>query len=124
MSCGGCDKVKNIVDGFKNLAVQDIEREGLSDLIRVTTSKCRDYEKRLRTCMRCPKSTMLTKFQYIQFILTHIHKLKSLNIFEALEKIEELPRSEDGDKAFCRVCKCYIRAKCAAKDEVCPLRKW
>ena len=81
-------------------------------------------EIRKQICRDCDESTWLTAGEYMLWLKDHGFEV--IQNLDDLTVLEKLPKSEYGQskKLFCRLCKCWLPAKAAVKDEKCPLDKW
>ena len=68
----------------------------------------------------------MTWAQFYRYINDNGGLIKFVKEIAFLEDWPLLPkqRYESRRKLFCRVCKCFLLAKAASEDEVCPLEKW
>ncbi|MBW8017103.1 MAG: hypothetical protein FVQ82_13035 [Planctomycetes bacterium] len=79
-------------------------------------------EGRRRICRKCEHNTWLTKFEYGGWLFKH--GIEVLTNLDDLTKLPMLPKKTEGNKIYCRLCKCPIVEKTNDADERCPLDKW
>ena len=86
--------------------------------------RCPEAVLRLSVCKECKKITYLSGFEYYKWLKDN--GIKIIKNFDKLETLPELPTGEIGEnkKMFCKICKCYLKAKTFSYDEKCPLGKW
>jgi hypothetical protein len=111
-------KIKSIVAGNWNLALRQLKA--------VPDEKSKHYHQRLQTCRACDLHTWLTWAEFYRYVNDHGGLMKFMKEIASLEQWPLLPKQEyeSRRKLFCRVCKCFLMAKAAIEDEVCPFNKW
>jgi hypothetical protein len=111
-------KVKNIISGNWNAVFMQLKA--------VPDEKCEHYHLRLQTCRQCDLHTWLTWAEFYRYINDNGGLMKFMKEIDLLEQWPLLPKQDyaSGRKLFCRVCKCFLMAKAASADEVCPQEKW
>jgi hypothetical protein len=93
-------------------------------LFDIEIMKCDRYDLRFKICSGCNKRTYLTKAEYAEWLIKN-GKDVAVN-FTELENLPALPKKELvlGTLMFCRICKCYLDAKCRVDTEKCPMGRW
>lgn len=75
-------------------------------------------------CRQCDQATWLTKADYLAYLAAHGPEvLRHLDDLTALEPLAAQPYAP-GRSLFCRLCKCWIPAKCYAAEADCPMGRW
>lgn len=97
----------------------------LEQLFRMPADKASQAIQRKTICRECDHHTWLSLMEMIAYLKKHqINQVKDLERLENLEPLPIREKEHDKDRLFCAVCKCWIPAKAAVKDENCPLKKW
>ena len=111
-------KIKNIVSGNWTLIANELKQ--------IPKDKCNKYNARLSMCRRCENHTWLTWSEFFRYINDNGGLVRFVKQIAYLEDWPLLSKQDykSKRKMFCRVCKCFLKAKAASRDEVCPLDKW
>jgi hypothetical protein len=93
-------------------------------LFNLEIIKCNSYNLRFSICSKCRQNTYLTKAEYAEWLIKN-GKDVAVN-FTELENLPALPKKEQAENTlmFCRICKCYLDAKCRVNIEKCPMGRW
>ena len=111
-------KVISIVSGNWNAVLMQLKE--------VPEAKSDHYTGRLAICRKCEFHTWLTWAEFYRYINDNGGLMKFIKDIASLETWPLLPKQDyaSGRKLFCRVCKCFLMAKAACDDEMCPREKW
>lgn len=113
---GSVRTVKQIVSGHTHRLFDHI--------FMVRGQRYQRAHKREAVCRRCDQATWLRKRDYLKWLAAN-----GIDIANHLDDLTSLPPLdkhdyEPGRSLFCRICKCWIPAKCYSPDAVCPLGRW
>ena len=120
--CGGHNgkfhAVKNIISGHANRLFDQIF------IIVRGTERYEQAQSREEVCRRCDQATWLRKYEYLKWLADHkIEVITHIDDLTALPPLDSQPYAP-GKSLFCRLCKCWIPAKCYSPDAHCPLGRW